>query len=738
MHRQRKLKLSTVAIACISVILIGLTVTLSYVSINSIKFLGKYAIEIDEHNTRENAMVLFLEITRRTAGAYSTYFKAVEDFVEIISAQTKVQLSGNIKNIQNKDKLIKFNRYKSFDFYTLQSNNNYNCFYWGDESGIEIAVNQAKKLLTISPLNLKTIYDENSVFFVTTWIQTNSKIHFEYPRYYNYEKIDGHSMQLYFNNIYLEYLERKDTPASNIIWTKPHKDISGKINLDAYDMIYTDDGKFLAAVGVDINFEKFLNLMTSNSLFSDKHFAIPGDIKSKYNKMKGFMFIVDKNGGIIVFPNKYSNLLSLPDIEYSKLKEYPDKLTVNLKDSLNVDVRNMAKDIENNEIGVRNFSLKGENYIVAHKSIPPTAWVLCFATLEKTLMTSIEKTKQTMGSTENKMTKRFIIISLLFLLLFITIAVLFFRFYLLKPLYNIRNKVKEIGEGNFNISLKESGFAEISDLSITFNNLTRELKDYTRNLESEVKQRQSIETELEIAGKLQNSVLPKITDEFTNDKFDIYAKLISAKEMSGDFYDFFYINNNTICIVLADVSGKGITAAFYMSMAKAIIKEACLRSAPTDTGKVMKKINNTLCASVKTPMFLTMYLVFYNINTGKVIYTNAGHHEYVRIDNNGHAVFSGDAHNTFAGFFDNIEYAYSELQLMPGETFVLYTDGIIDACNNDNSMYGTERLKQIIELNHAKKLPVLGDSIFKDIAQFQTESRFDDITLVMLRRNYSR
>ena len=733
MPNQRKFKLSTVTIACITIILIGLTVTLSYVSINSIKYLGNHAIEIDKLSTRENAMVFFLEITRRTAGAYSTYFNAVEDFVEILADQTKEVLTRNIKNMQNKKKPVKLKKYNNFDIYTLQDKQNYNCFYFGTSTNIKKAENQAKNLITLSPL-LKTIYEENSVYFVNIWIQTNSKIYFEYPKYYKYEQINGNSMKKYFNNIYSEYIASKINIPPKVIWAKPYKDISGKINLDAYKLMYTDDGKFLATVGVDINFKKFLKVITKNNLFSNKKSRISDDIKSSYNKMKGFIFIVDKDGTIIAFPNKYSSIISLPDIEYSKLKEYPDKLTINLKDSLNIDIRNMAKEIESSKIGVQNFSINGENYIIAHKSIPPTGWILCFATLEKSLMTSTEKTKQTISSTENKMAIRFIIISVFFLLLFIAIAIFFFRFYLLKPLFNIRRKVKEIGEGNFDISLSETGFAEISDLSITFNNLTQELKDYTRNLENEVKQRQSIETELEIAGKLQNSVLPKITDEFINNKFNIYAKLVSAKEMSGDFYDFFYINSDTLCIVLADVSGKGITAAFYMSMAKAIIKEACLTTNPIDTGIVMQKINHTLCGSVKTPMFLTMYLVYYNINTGKVTYTNAGHHEYIRTNNKGNVVFSGESHNTFAGFFDNIEYTNSEFLLNPGETFILYTDGIFDACNNDNITYGTERLKKVIELNHSQQLSALGHSIFKDVTQFQPKSKFDDITLVMLRR----
>ena len=123
---------------------------------------------------------------------------------------------------------------------------------------------------------------------------------------------------------------------------------------------------------------------------------------------------------------------------------------------------------------------------------------------------------------------------------------------------------------------------------------------------------------------MQSSVIPKITDKFKSAKFELYAKLIPAEEMSGDFYDFYYIREDVLSIVLADVSGKGLSAAFYMSMSKAIIKEVCLTLKSLDPSKALNKINKILCKSDDSCMFLTMYLIFYNINTGNVVYSNAG------------------------------------------------------------------------------------------------------------------
>ena len=736
MGKRNKIKLSTVTVVSISIILIGLTLTLSYVSINSIKSFGKHSIKIDEQSTRDNAMLYFLEITRRTAIAYSVYLDSIEDMVKLLASQVEEVINGNIKYASTGNNRLKLDKYNNKEFYFLNNDKNYNCFYFGNDAGVEKADIQVNKLLHIMHL-FKTSYYEHPAYITCVWLQTNKKLHIEYPKYYNLKKINIDPTKKYFENIFSEFSETRKTKNNKSIWTHPYKDISGRLNLDVYRIIYSASGKFLAAVGIDLSFKKVVNTIVNNSLFPSRVNSSDGvdEIKSKYNNMKGFIFIVDKDGSIIIFPNKYSNLLSLPAIEYSNLKTYPDKLKVNLNDSLNPNIKNLAEDIKQNDIGVNRFSLKGENYIIAHKGILSIGWVLCFATLEKSLMTSVEETKDTMNATKEEMIERFTIISLVFLIIFIVATILFFKFFLLKPLLKLREKVKTLGVGDFDITLDETGFAEIADLSITFNSLTDELKNYTVNLEKEIKQRQSIETELEIAGKLQDSVLPKITDEFISNKFEIYAKLIPAKEMSGDFYDFFYVKEDTLCIVVADVCGKGITAAFYMSMAKAIIKEACLKAESLDTGKIVEKINNTLNESVKKkPMFLTMYLVFYNINTGLLTYTNAGHGAYIGVDSNGNVTFQGEAHNSFVGFFDNIEYKSSKIELKSGEIFVLYTDGIIEAYDMNENLYGNEKLQNILKLTYKQKLSKIGDSIFNDVIEFQSGNQSDDITLVMLKR----
>ena len=735
MTSHKKISLSAVAIIFITLLLIGLAISLSFVSIDSIKYLGKHSVELDEKNTRDNAKIFFQEITRRTAGQYSTYFKGVESFVDITATQLrKILLSPHnqvsTEIVQNYD----LSKTKENFFYELKNQKEYSCFYFGPQKGLYKAEVQMEKLVEMSAL-IHTIYSLSPQYFVCLWLQTRNKLYLEYPQYSAYAKVEEKALKEYFDDFDTEYETVSKTSHPNFIFTKPYKDITGEVCLDVYKYIYTDDGEFLAAIGIDLDIEHILNTILKNSLFTtlDQN---PHLSQNSGNIMEGFIFLVDENGSIIAFPEEYSALLELPKIEYSRLQVYPDMLEINLNESHNANIRKLGKELSSNFRGIKNFNLGNDEYIIAYNRIHGTGWVLCFATKEISLMESVIQTKQTVTKTEYSMIKKSIYISLIFLILSIIIAVLFFRFFLLKPLYHIREKVKEIGAGDFEVSLPETGFIEISELSITFNGLSKELKTYTENLAKEVKQRQSIETELEIAGKLQDSVLPKITDDFINDKYELYSKLIPAKEMSGDFYDYFYIKENVLCAVLADVCGKGITAAFYMSMAKAIIKEESLKATDLDTGKVVERINNTLQNSVNDqPMFLTMYLIFYEIDTGKITYTNAGHHEYILLDKQGKVSFHGEAHNIFAGSFGNIEYQYSEYTLKPGEAIILYTDGVTEAFNQNSIMYGNERLKNTLEKLSKNPISEIIDKTIENIQTFQADDRADDITFIMLRRN---
>ncbi|MCP4176579.1 MAG: PP2C family protein-serine/threonine phosphatase [bacterium] len=471
-----------------------------------------------------------------------------------------------------------------------------------------------------------------------------------------------------------------------------------------------------------------LTSISYNEVISKLYKVFEGKTYENYNRVR---LIINKTGELIYLPFKYYSLFSLPfdndDKSNSPEAELADASLTLSKDPA---VRKFAKQLMTQESGMLNVYLKGNEYSLVFDKLPVNNWTTALLVKKKDLYGPLRRLEKRIKKIFTDIFIRYIINFLIILIIGILLSLFIFNRIIIKPIEILRKSVKKLGKGNFDIKLREKGIREICDLSISFNKLGSQLKNYTKKLEEQ----KALETELKIAAKLQNSVLPKITDKFKREEFELYTKLIPATKMSGDFYDFFFVNENTIALVLADVSGKGLTAAFFMSMSKAIIKESCLTSKTLPPGKILEYVNNILYKDNESSMFLTMYLIFYEINTGKITYANAGHHEFILTDKNGNVSSSGIQNNPSIGIAENVKYSTKELLLNNDDIFAVYTDGITEAPNKENVEYSTEKLIKIFESIHRNKLPEIGKSIIKDVLEYQNGDKFDDITLLMLKK----
>ena len=333
------------------------------------------------------------------------------------------------------------------------------------------------------------------------------------------------------------------------------------------------------------------------------------------------------------------------------------------------------------------------------------------------------------------MDKHFIFYFIAILLISIIIPIFIIKRLIVKPIESLRAKFGLLGKGKFNLRINsKTSIREVYDLANDFNTLSGQLETFTAKLKIEEGIRQAIKAEMNVAWELQASVLPKITAQFKKDEFELFAKLIPATSMSGDFYDFYYINDDTLAIVLADVSGKGLPAAFYMSMSKAIIKETCLKTKNINPAEILSTVNKKLSKENENCMFLTMYLIFYNVKSGKLTYSNAGHHEYLKVTEKGDVIPNGISNKTAIGIFETSEYENKEIYLNNNEIFAIYTDGIIEAPGKDEIEFGTKRTISLFEQNHDKNIDCLGNLIIDEVLSFQNGKKFDDITLVMIKR----
>ena len=242
----------------------------------------------------------------------------------------------------------------------------------------------------------------------------------------------------------------------------------------------------------------------------------------------------------------------------------------------------------------------------------------------------------------------------------------------------------------------------------------------------------AIETDLKIASKIQTDALPPAAPDFPDHKdIELRASMNTAKEVGGDFYDYFFIDDNRLCLVMADVSGKGTPAALFMMTVKTMIKDYTLTSENTD--EIFTAVNNRLCEKNEENMFATAWIGILDIRSMRLQYTNAGHN-YPIIKHPGEdCTILPEVHGLFLGGMEDIRYKKSELTLSQGDRLLLYTDGATEAHNRENSLYGNDRLSDVINNAAGENGETLLNLILDDIKSFANGTpQFDDITMLVL------
>ena len=305
------------------------------------------------------------------------------------------------------------------------------------------------------------------------------------------------------------------------------------------------------------------------------------------------------------------------------------------------------------------------------------------------------------------------------------------------PIQVLCQKVTEIGKGNFTLSVPEKGTREIASLAASFNALGGRLTKYMDNLKREISARQAMESEIAITRRIQESLLPHSFPPFPDNKeFDLHASLIPAKDVSGDFYDFFFVDKETLVLIIADVSGKGLPASLFMAVTRTLLRNLCMNTSENTPGRILEKANEYLCQDNDACMFVTTFLAFYNIGTGTMTYANAGHNELISKKKNSNCNSFGGFTNLPLGVQENHKFKQNKYSLEINETIVFYTDGATEAVNKKNEQYGIKRFeKQIQSKNSSASIVQLIEDINKDLQEFQGDKQFDDITIMMLKRN---
>jgi sigma-B regulation protein RsbU (phosphoserine phosphatase) len=314
-------------------------------------------------------------------------------------------------------------------------------------------------------------------------------------------------------------------------------------------------------------------------------------------------------------------------------------------------------------------------------------------------------------------------------LVLLIVAVILVLQHLTKPVRELSAAALSIADGNLATDLPVvRSRDEIGTLAIAFQIMQDSLREYVADLETTTRQKERIESELRIARDIQMALLPKTFPD--HDRFSLYAILEPAREVGGDLYDFFFVDEQHLCFLVGDVSGKGIPAAFFMAVTKTLVKVIAGQGA--EPGKVLARVNNDLAEDNDACMFVTLFLAVLDIRTGELRWASAGHNPPLLISSGG-TDFLASPHEPIAGVMENIRYTTSSLVLEYGDVLFLYTDGVTEAMNSRQEMFSDARLLQLVEsMDNHQPFRLIG-TVREAVAGFAgATGQSDDITMLAL------
>ncbi|HPX82379.1 MAG TPA: SpoIIE family protein phosphatase [Syntrophales bacterium] len=303
-----------------------------------------------------------------------------------------------------------------------------------------------------------------------------------------------------------------------------------------------------------------------------------------------------------------------------------------------------------------------------------------------------------------------------------------------RPLRVLADKAGEIAKGNLEVEVPAvRSHDEVEALSLSFQNMQVALKEYISNLAATTAAKERIESELKIARTIQMSFLPKHFPPFPEkEEFDIFAALEPAKEVGGDLYDFFLVDDEHVFFSIGDVSGKGVPAALFMAVTKTLIKGIAGQS--VFPSHALEQVNQELCKDNDSSMFVTVCCGILNFKTGELLFSNAGHNLPVLLSAGGEVGWLNSPEGFLLGIMEDASYEILRLDLNPGDTLFLYTDGVTEAMNERKEFFSDAALLKTLAACPGRDPEALVECVFGAVKAFAgAEPQSDDITVLALR-----
>ncbi len=306
---------------------------------------------------------------------------------------------------------------------------------------------------------------------------------------------------------------------------------------------------------------------------------------------------------------------------------------------------------------------------------------------------------------------------------------------LTRPLTRLAQAARRLAAGDF--SVKVAGVRpgdELGDLAEGFNQMVDDLNRYIEQLTETTAAKERIESELDLARRIQESILPRTYPPYPDrDEFDLFGLTIPARQVGGDFYDYFMIDHDHLGVVVGDVSGKGVPSALFMTVARTLIKSAAAHH--LDTTEVLDETNRQILPGNDMCMFVTVFYGVYQISTGRLVYSSAGHPPPLVRRASGHVKQAERLAGMAVGVHDDLGLAVGSLQMEVGDLLLVYTDGLDEAIDPRGEMFGTARAMDWLSRTEVTTAPDIIDRLVRYHRAFTGPAeQFDDLTLLLLRR----
>ncbi len=450
-----------------------------------------------------------------------------------------------------------------------------------------------------------------------------------------------------------------------------------------------------------------------------------------------------KNGSFVCIINQNGHVLFSPETE-GLFKVSKDTEPIDLRNVDNEDLARFVNETLTENTDVQTVVIEEKTYYLVGAPISNIGWGV-ISVVPKTLadqpaaamLNSLDdiQTKSTNSFYEGMGRTRltiFLLIGIVVILSFITTFILTKR--IVKPLELITKRILSLGGDDLQFKMEDEYRTkdEIEALAQSFADLSAKTIEYISQIERVTAEKERIGTELALATRIQADMLPSIYPAFPERaEFDIFASMNPAKEVGGDFYDFFLVDDDHLCLFIADVSGKGVPAALFMMASMIILaNNSQMGKSPS---QILQDTNAAICSNNREEMFVTVWLGILEISTGKLTAANAGH-EYPIIKNaNGKYEYLRDKHGFVIGGFSGAKYVEYEVQLEPGSILFLYTDGVPEATNSNKELFGSERILEALNNKSASSPKEVLDGVSKAVDDFvQDAEQFDDLTMLCL------